>query len=200
MASRLSGRQITTLVVAICIAVVAFPVGVYATTGNSINITDPVYTSRKARVDGSGRLSVTDGGGSLTVDGAVNARPIAPAGAWSAMVQGLGQRKRVLGPTASMIDVSSVTVSIEDAGNSVGSYIELEAYTVADTATDCASGLFAKALWAVYILPSSPVSAPFATPIRYGAPSGKKACLMVLLGSATQDFRTLVVSANGYVG
>ena len=59
---RFSSRQITTMVVAICCAVVLLPIGAVAATGSLVNITDPVYTARKARVDTAGRLNVSDQG------------------------------------------------------------------------------------------------------------------------------------------
>lgn len=59
---RWSPRQITTMVVAICCAVVLAPLGAIAATGNLVNITDPVHAARKARVDANGRLTVSDRG------------------------------------------------------------------------------------------------------------------------------------------
>lgn len=88
---RFSGRQITTMVVALCAAVVAAPIGAIAVTSTVVNIADPAHPAQKAKVNASGRLltapcgsrscaavdakalRVGDGGGSLTVDGAVTA-------------------------------------------------------------------------------------------------------------------------------
>jgi hypothetical protein len=62
---RLSGQQITAIVVALCVAVVAAPVGVMAATGSLVNISDPVTASHKARVDKTGALKV---GGTVTAN------------------------------------------------------------------------------------------------------------------------------------
>jgi hypothetical protein len=69
---RLNGRQITTIVVAICIAIVAFPVGVFAAANaSSVTIADPTHPKQKVHVEG-GKLLVGDGSGALTVDGGVS--------------------------------------------------------------------------------------------------------------------------------
>lgn len=67
---RITGRQLTVMVVAVCTAAVLTPAAVNAATGSSVNITDPVNASAKARV-GAGKLWVTDGAGAMTVDGTV---------------------------------------------------------------------------------------------------------------------------------
>jgi len=47
---RFSGKQITIMVVAVCVAIVGAPVTVMAATGNSINIVDPTHATQKAAV------------------------------------------------------------------------------------------------------------------------------------------------------
>ena len=74
---RFSGRQITVMVVAVCMAIVAFPVGVFAATGSFVNITDPIKKAEKARVV-KGSLRVGDGQGAMTVDGTLAARQAPP--------------------------------------------------------------------------------------------------------------------------
>jgi hypothetical protein len=56
---RFTGKQITVMVVAVCLAVVAAPVGVLAVTGTSVNISDPVTAANKARVSANGNLYET---------------------------------------------------------------------------------------------------------------------------------------------
>lgn len=56
---RFSGRQITVMVVAISVAVVLAPVGAVAATGSLVNVTDPVYSTYRARVTSKGSLAVT---------------------------------------------------------------------------------------------------------------------------------------------
>lgn len=58
--NRFSGTQITTMVVAVCVAMIALPVGVMAATGSFVNIVDPVNSAAKARVNGVGGLWTTD--------------------------------------------------------------------------------------------------------------------------------------------
>jgi hypothetical protein len=55
---RFTGRQITTMVVAGCVAVIAFPVGVLASTGSLVNITDPSKSTHRAHVTSGGELTV----------------------------------------------------------------------------------------------------------------------------------------------
>lgn len=104
MKNRLTGRQVTTMVVAVCVAAVLTPVGVNAATGALSNIVDPVYAARKARVSNLGALVVVeadpftntrakvstdgkrlvgDGSGALTVDGRISAAPAKPARPWN---------------------------------------------------------------------------------------------------------------------
>jgi hypothetical protein len=82
---KITGRQLTIMVVAVCAAAVLTPAAVYATTGNAVNITDPVNASQKARVIG-GKLAVGDGSGALTVDGAVVAKEPASFSAFKRVV------------------------------------------------------------------------------------------------------------------
>ena len=56
---RFSSKQVVTMVVAVCAAVVLAPVAVYAATGSFVNITDPVNAGSKARVNPSGTLWTT---------------------------------------------------------------------------------------------------------------------------------------------
>src|SRR5690242_16957383 len=85
--NRFTGRQIATIVVAACLALVLLPVGAFAATSTVTTIADSVYKSHKARVTSAGRLAtapcdsnsctavdgsslrVGDGRGPLTVDG-----------------------------------------------------------------------------------------------------------------------------------
>ena len=73
---RFSSTHVTIMVVAVCVALA--PVGVMAATGQLVNITDPVDTRDKARVDGT-KLRVGDGQGPMSVDGTVAAAMAVPA-------------------------------------------------------------------------------------------------------------------------
>ena len=67
---KVTGKQLTVMVAAVCAATILTPAAVSAATGSSVNITDPVTSSSKARVAG-GKLYVGDGSGAMTVDGLV---------------------------------------------------------------------------------------------------------------------------------
>jgi hypothetical protein len=58
MRERFSNKQIVTMVVAVCAAVVLAPIGVFAATGTLVNIADPSIGSRQARVSSGGGLLV----------------------------------------------------------------------------------------------------------------------------------------------
>lgn len=58
-------RHKVTIVVAICAAVIGFPVSVGAATGQLVNITDPVTSSYSARVDSAGALRTSVYAGNL---------------------------------------------------------------------------------------------------------------------------------------
>ena len=63
---RFSSAQVTVIVVAVCLAVAAVPVGVRASsTGSSVNLTDPHNATNKARVNSHGQL-LTSGSTSIT--------------------------------------------------------------------------------------------------------------------------------------
>jgi hypothetical protein len=70
MSDRFSSKQVVSMVVAICVAIVLAPTTVWAAaTASSVKIT---YAGHAARVDKSGHLKVGDGSGPLTVDGKVS--------------------------------------------------------------------------------------------------------------------------------
>jgi len=97
--NRFSGRQITIMVVAACLALVLLPVGAFAASSAVTTIADAVHSSQRARVSSAGRLvtapcdsngcaavdgstlRVGDGHGALTVDG--SALPYRPDTAFS---------------------------------------------------------------------------------------------------------------------
>jgi hypothetical protein len=79
---RFSGKQITIMVVAICVAIVGAPVTVMAATGSGINIVDPTHATQKAAVTAKASLVTSErdpvtgayarvDGGSLRVGGTV---------------------------------------------------------------------------------------------------------------------------------
>jgi len=55
---KLEARHVVAIVACVCAAAVLAPVGVMAATGSLVNITDPSYASRKARVSADGSMRV----------------------------------------------------------------------------------------------------------------------------------------------
>lgn len=77
MKNRLSGNQIVVVVLAACLALVLAPVGVYAAAVQKVRLID-ANSTRAVEVDGTGRL-LTKVTGTVTANGTVSARPVAPA-------------------------------------------------------------------------------------------------------------------------
>lgn len=74
-----TGRQVTTMVVALMATVVLLPSAVWAVdTFSNVAIMDPV-SGVKAKVDNTRKLNVGDGAGNITVDGTVVAQAAAPS-------------------------------------------------------------------------------------------------------------------------
>ena len=67
---RFTSRQLTTMVVAVCTAIVLAPLGAVAATTSLVNITDPANPKHKARVTSEGQMVVRS-------DPGVPARPFA---------------------------------------------------------------------------------------------------------------------------
>jgi hypothetical protein len=165
-ARRITGRQVTAMVIAICLAVVLVPVGAMAATGSLVNITDPVAKTHKARVDSAGRLKIGDGSGALTVDGAVLTYPSTRAFSVGYYLFG-GGATPVLKPglaAGTKIMITSVTISPNGTSN-IAARIYLAKQDGADA--HCAGGhqgttwfYQANAIW------PDTFTASFATPVR----------------------------------
>lgn len=180
--SRFTAGQITTIVVAVAVAIVAFPIGVFAATGSLVNITDPVTKSHKARVDASGRL---------LVDAAAVARPAAPAKPWRYANENVaGLSDVAVGPTAQTINVTSLSVSTQ----TDGLVFTLTALFVPGAATDCSAIQSTSVLYgATHIAIGAPLTASFPTPLQVRPPTGKKVCLWFQAPAAAVDL-------SGYFG
>jgi hypothetical protein len=99
-----SSKQVVTMVVAVCAAVGLAPVAVFAATGQLVNITDPAYSTRQARVSTGGGL-------------VVESRAWAGANAFNANVsrQGLGwvSLAQATGPTRIALTELALTGSFD---------------------------------------------------------------------------------------
>ena len=174
--SRFTGRQITTIVVAVALAVVAFPIGVFAATGSLVNITDPKHASQQAHVTTTGRLLTS-------VDGIVGSRPVPPTRPWSYAEQQSGVSDTAIGPTRSTINVTSLTITPGG-----GSQFTLSMLIVPGAATDCSVISSVKELYvAAGLAAGTPVTSSFPTPLQARPPSGHKICLEVLAPGTDVD-------------
>jgi hypothetical protein len=95
---RLTGRQIVTVVVAICAAIVLAPASVYAaTTFQRVKIVDATHSARVAKVSSTGRvLTSTNGSVTAGVHGTVNALPAVQSTAFSVTLHGSATLHRLV--------------------------------------------------------------------------------------------------------
>jgi hypothetical protein len=151
-----------------------------ATVGSTMNISDHSASAYFAKVDSSGRLSVGDGSGPLSVDGTVAGRPAAPASPWRAS-EDIQNGVFIAGPSASPINVTSLSVST-DAASGSGVNVYLRAYYVPSNATSCDTTAFAGTLWHIADAGDgvTPLSFSFPTPLQWKPPANTKACLYAL--------------------
>jgi len=85
-----SNQQIVTIVVAICLAIVLAPVGVYAASIQKVRLVDKNNAARAAKVAPDGRV-LAQVRGNVSVRGYVNAANVAPSRSFSVAV-GSGER------------------------------------------------------------------------------------------------------------
>ncbi len=99
-----------------------------ATAGQVVNVSDPV-NANTAKVDPAGKLDIGDGAGPLSVDGTVTSRPAAPASPWRASKGIQAALAIIAGPSASPINVTSLSISTNAASGS-GILVRLFGYHV----------------------------------------------------------------------
>jgi hypothetical protein len=93
-------KHVVTMVASVCAAVVLAPVGVMAATGTLVNLTDPLDSTRKARVSGISGLYV-------------DTRPRATAGSFNVLAENVTDvNARVVKESTSGIAVTSWIVSV----------------------------------------------------------------------------------------
>jgi hypothetical protein len=200
-ARRFTGRQITTMVVAAAIAVVAAPVGAMAATGSFVNITDPVNAAQKARVDASGHLEVGDGSGALTVDGAT--RPMAPGAPWwSSMDVGPADMMALVGPSSAAVNFTSLSITM-DASSTGSRDVRIAAKNVPSSATICDPnvGTVDGTMWhARGLRASQGAYLSFPSPLQWRPPSGMKVCIYAWSDADAAVTGLATVNASGYYG
>lgn len=206
--SRFTARQMVTVVVSVCLAIVLTPAVVYAAaTSSSVTISDPGHPHRKAHVSATGRLLVGDGSGALTVDGAVAARPATPAQPWNpvnfVVVSGGTPRSELysaLVPTK--LNLTSFTVATT--GSSPGTVtLSVQVYVSDSGSGDCVNLSGANFGAAERFLVTVPVgqttNVTYPTPLVYTAygSTGDKYCVDVE-GSGPSGYAAYV-SASGFI-
>jgi hypothetical protein len=105
---RFSGRQISTMVVAACIAIVLAPVGVFAASRSVFTLSDAKHPSYRAQVTKSGQQVIT---GSVT--GTVAAMPSAPGKPFSATgTDGANNSQVIAVPAGRHLNVQVISAQV----------------------------------------------------------------------------------------
>jgi hypothetical protein len=185
-----TGRQLTTIAVAIIIGVVMLPSAVWAVdTFSNVAIQDPV-SGAKASVDATNHLKVGDGSGALTVDGTVASRPASPSKVWSAAGSATSGTYTILaGPSATGIEVTSLSaISTSD----VQLWLRWE--MIPNTATACPQNFGNGTNYQMDLPSRVPLVATFPTPIQLRPGTGQKVCLI----AAQSGAGTISLNASGY--
>lgn len=203
---RFTGKQITTIVLAVAAAVVLMPVAVYAA-ATVVNVADPA-TGNKARVfngklsvgDGVGPVSVdgtvrvNDGSGPLTVDGAVSVKQ--PAGNFSKYDFATDSTAAVLYdiPPNVGLAISSLTVAHEVGTGPAMVRVRTFVPTMANQCTG--GGTVADEITALTVPADDTRTASYSPPILVPKSASEK-CLIafVFLPSGTQR---VAVTATGF--
>ena len=150
-----------------------------ANVGQVVNISDHSASAFFAKVDSTGKLSVGDGAGPLSVDGTVASRPAAPASPWSAS-ENIAGGVFIAGPTTSPINVTSLSVST-NASTGQGITVALHSYSVPISATICNGGVavFIATVWRILDAGdgTTPLSFSFPTPLQFKPPANTKVCV-----------------------
>lgn len=201
---RFSSRQIVTMVVAGCAALILTPTAVYAATATSVTIADPLHAAHKARVSSAGRLYVGDGGGSLTVNGTV--KSAAPGTPWNQINDvGLtaGSTRAVLYESlgATKLHLTSFTAAIEGGSGSVRIFVIV--YVSDSGSGDCQTltgANFGAAERFVIMVPAGQTqTVTYPTPLVYSAyaSAARKYCVDVE-SNGTAGY-VAHISASGYL-
>ena len=170
-----------------------------ATVGQVVNISDHSGSAFFAKVDSTGKLAVGDGAGPFSVDGTVAARSAAPASPWRASESIGNGGNFIAGPSATPINLTSLSISTDAAsGNSVG--VIVYGAQVPSSAMVCPGASSFVLLWEIRDLGDGaiPLSFTFPTPLQWKPPANTKACLFATAG--IQNVTTLMNAVGFYGG
>jgi hypothetical protein len=109
---RVSGRQIMVMVLAVCVAAVLAPVGVYAASRSTVSIADGAHPSRLAKVTSHG-AQVVNVTGATTVGGSVTAVPGAPGSPFAARGSISSTSASTPIPTGKHVVIQTVSISVQ---------------------------------------------------------------------------------------
>jgi hypothetical protein len=208
---KLTGTQVTVMVVAVSAATILAPAAVSAaTTGSSVNITDPVYSSARARV-GAGKLFVGDGAGALTVDGTVSATVTGavtaadPATTWSLLsdIADTGTSTKLAEVPATGHGISIGTLVLSHTGGTGSATLQLRAI-VPTTPGDCSAGAVLTDLMSFTLAQGEQKTVTYSPGFRVGnvaQGTARDVCLnafVVYTGQGVQGAQVVNVTATGY--
>jgi hypothetical protein len=110
--------------------------------------------------------------GTATVQGTVSARPAAPGSPWAA-TEDVVQGNKLVGPSSLPINVTSLTISPDTAGQDVR--VTLLAVALDPGVTSCDVGVITT-VWDVKHL-TGPLAVAFPTPLVVNPPAGSQVCV-----------------------
>jgi hypothetical protein len=180
-----TGRQLTTIIVALVIGVIAAPSAVWAVdTFSNVAIEDPV-SGVKAQIDSARRLQT-------------NAVPRPPATPWSLSIDldpSNPSPTVIAGPSTTPINLTSVSIGYKATGTA-DLYVFF--WSVPSSATTCSPTNFQGTMYHLPGLASSAgiVTASLPTPLQLRPPVGQKACMY----AQTNGTGTITVNFVGYTG
>jgi hypothetical protein len=189
-----TGRQLTTIIVAVIVGAVLVPSSVWAVDAfSNVAIEDPV-TGVKAQVDSTQHVKVGDGAGPLTVDGTVSARTASPSKVWS-VVTSINQGYNVLaGPSLLPIELTSLSI-FDNSPSQPQAVLVVWTYIPA-SATTCPHASSGTNYYVTPLLQGTPLVVTFPTPIQLVPQPGQKICLQAFSEATT----SYVMNASGYYG
>src|SRR3954449_2470234 len=199
-----TGRQLTVIIVALIVGVVALPSAVWAVdTFSNVAIEDPV-SGVKASVNSSKALLVGDASGALTVDGKVAPAPPAQVLNGGSYV-GTG-KSLMFGPTTATIALDRLALMNT---SSNWNYSNTSFYVVVTvvqgaTATDCYNAFSSGNKVNVQTDPGTNIEQLFPTPLVFKAQSSTaKYCVMInvnsVSGTAPSSYYLVWAQLSGYV-
>jgi hypothetical protein len=184
-----------TIIIVTFATLLLWPVGAWAAyTVSHVTITDNAGVNT-ANVDAGHHLLVGDGTGSLTVDGTVSGRPVAPLSPFQFNndISTL-TFQFVVGPAAvsTAINVTSLTVSVP--ANENGDVL-LRGFVQPGTATTCSTAGSSVPIWHARNITGN-LTVSFPTSLQARPATGSKMCLAVYSTSSS----VVLVSGSGFFG